>query len=205
KWKCPPCRNICNCSICRRRRGKAPTGQLVPLVSAQGFNSVAEYLQEVGDTVIIDDDDDDDNQENGFLAEKDSVSDETNLETNGENETAADDTLPGIDKSKRQSLRTPTAGRKTPKRKSISSETPARTDSIPGGIRIKEEPISDEESAYEENSCSSPRGKLVVKIPRRIPLRNILASSHTMINLDAQVDSALYQPFIKLEKIDVDV
>ncbi|EFJ35694.1 hypothetical protein SELMODRAFT_405265 [Selaginella moellendorffii] len=25
-WKCPVCRDICNCSRCRRRKGWAPTG-----------------------------------------------------------------------------------------------------------------------------------------------------------------------------------
>lgn len=44
KWACPPCRGYCNCSICRRKNGRNPTGQLAPIASAQGFKSVRHML-----------------------------------------------------------------------------------------------------------------------------------------------------------------
>ncbi|XP_039296920.1 cell division cycle-associated protein 7 [Nilaparvata lugens] len=43
-WSCPPCRNICNCSICRTRMGKMPTGQMVPFIREQGYTHLKEYL-----------------------------------------------------------------------------------------------------------------------------------------------------------------
>ncbi|KAK2153371.1 hypothetical protein LSH36_299g01003 [Paralvinella palmiformis] len=43
-WFCPPCRGICNCSICRRRSGKCSTGILVYLAKEEGFDNVASYL-----------------------------------------------------------------------------------------------------------------------------------------------------------------
>lgn len=46
-WICPPCRNICNCSICRRRKGKLPTGILVPYALDNGYDSVKEFLEKV--------------------------------------------------------------------------------------------------------------------------------------------------------------
>ena len=44
-WKCPPCRNFCNCSICRNRNGKGATGILINLAQSKGFSNVAEYLK----------------------------------------------------------------------------------------------------------------------------------------------------------------
>eukprot|EP00090_Calanus_glacialis_P019559 TRINITY_DN3001_c0_g2_i1.p1 TRINITY_DN3001_c0_g2~~TRINITY_DN3001_c0_g2_i1.p1 ORF type:complete len:526 (-),score=213.35 TRINITY_DN3001_c0_g2_i1:279-1856(-) len=44
-WKCPPCRNFCNCSICRNRNGKGATGMLIQLAQAKGFDNVADYLK----------------------------------------------------------------------------------------------------------------------------------------------------------------
>ncbi|PRP86482.1 cob(I)yrinic acid a,c-diamide adenosyltransferase, mitochondrial-like [Planoprotostelium fungivorum] len=44
-WACPFCRGLCNCSFCRQKNGKAPTGQLATFVRSLGFNSVSEYLQ----------------------------------------------------------------------------------------------------------------------------------------------------------------
>ncbi|XP_069705625.1 cell division cycle-associated protein 7-like isoform X2 [Periplaneta americana] len=44
-WACPPCRGLCNCSICRTRKGKKPTGILVPFVKSEGYDNVKEYLQ----------------------------------------------------------------------------------------------------------------------------------------------------------------
>ncbi|WAQ97806.1 CDCA7-like protein [Mya arenaria] len=45
EWQCPPCRDICNCSFCRKRRGKSCTGILVHIAREQGFSNVNEYLQ----------------------------------------------------------------------------------------------------------------------------------------------------------------
>ncbi|KRT83623.1 hypothetical protein AMK59_3700 [Oryctes borbonicus] len=44
KWKCPPCRGLCNCSICRTREGKRPTGILAPLAFQCGHKSVKDFL-----------------------------------------------------------------------------------------------------------------------------------------------------------------
>jgi hypothetical protein len=44
-WTCPPCRDICNCSLCRSRRGKCPTGQLIYTAEANGFKSAKDYLE----------------------------------------------------------------------------------------------------------------------------------------------------------------
>ncbi|XP_011497025.1 PREDICTED: uncharacterized protein LOC105361515 [Ceratosolen solmsi marchali] len=44
-WVCPPCRNLCNCSICRTRKGQRPTGILAPLAREEGYDSVKDYLQ----------------------------------------------------------------------------------------------------------------------------------------------------------------
>lgn len=51
-WICPPCRGLCNCSICRTRSGLPPTGILAPVVQEKGYSSVMDYLQvtEDGDT-----------------------------------------------------------------------------------------------------------------------------------------------------------
>ena len=43
-WWCPPCLNICNCSICRNRTGKGPTGPLILIAQEKGFISVQHYL-----------------------------------------------------------------------------------------------------------------------------------------------------------------
>ncbi|XP_058069244.1 uncharacterized protein LOC131218613 isoform X2 [Magnolia sinica] len=43
-WVCPVCRGICNCSLCRLKRGWAPTGPLYKKVLSLGFKSVAHYL-----------------------------------------------------------------------------------------------------------------------------------------------------------------
>ncbi|XP_061688792.1 cell division cycle-associated protein 7-like isoform X2 [Syngnathoides biaculeatus] len=44
KWQCPPCRGICNCSFCRQREGRCPTGILFPLAQFHGFSDVHSYL-----------------------------------------------------------------------------------------------------------------------------------------------------------------
>ncbi|XP_024521599.1 cell division cycle-associated 7-like protein [Selaginella moellendorffii] len=43
-WKCPVCRGICNCSICRTRKGWAPTGNLYRTALRMGYKSVAHFL-----------------------------------------------------------------------------------------------------------------------------------------------------------------
>lgn len=44
-WACPPCRSLCNCSICRNRNGLNPTGCLAPKIQCVGYSSVMDYLQ----------------------------------------------------------------------------------------------------------------------------------------------------------------
>ncbi|XP_034389565.1 cell division cycle-associated protein 7-like isoform X2 [Cyclopterus lumpus] len=44
EWKCPSCRGICNCSFCRQREGRCPTGILFPLAQYHGFSDVHSYL-----------------------------------------------------------------------------------------------------------------------------------------------------------------
>ncbi|KAM6979727.1 cell division cycle-associated protein 7-like [Aplochiton taeniatus] len=44
EWQCPPCRGICNCSFCRARDGRCPTGILFPLAQYHGFSDVHSYL-----------------------------------------------------------------------------------------------------------------------------------------------------------------
>lgn len=43
-WICPPCRGICNCSLCRQAKGWPPTGLLYRKIKSLGFKSVAHYL-----------------------------------------------------------------------------------------------------------------------------------------------------------------
>ncbi|KAF7035521.1 hypothetical protein CFC21_046386 [Triticum aestivum] len=43
-WTCPVCRGICNCSICRTKRGWFPTGNAYRKVVRLGYKSVAHYL-----------------------------------------------------------------------------------------------------------------------------------------------------------------
>ncbi|XP_059293759.1 uncharacterized protein LOC132046932 [Lycium ferocissimum] len=43
-WICPPCRGICNCSLCRQAKGWAPTGALYRKIARLGYKSVAHYL-----------------------------------------------------------------------------------------------------------------------------------------------------------------
>lgn len=47
-WKCPKCRGICNCSLCMKKRGCQPTGQLVHTAKATGYSSVRDMLQITG-------------------------------------------------------------------------------------------------------------------------------------------------------------
>ncbi|KAL5708121.1 hypothetical protein ACHQM5_018949 [Ranunculus cassubicifolius] len=43
-WICPPCRGICNCSLCRHANGWLPTGAIHRKVVNLGYKSVAHYL-----------------------------------------------------------------------------------------------------------------------------------------------------------------
>ncbi|ORX82853.1 hypothetical protein K493DRAFT_90700 [Basidiobolus meristosporus CBS 931.73] len=43
-WLCPVCQGICNCSICRRRKGLPPTGILAHVCDRLGYASAAELL-----------------------------------------------------------------------------------------------------------------------------------------------------------------
>ncbi|KAJ9551808.1 hypothetical protein OSB04_015853 [Centaurea solstitialis] len=43
-WVCPACRDICNCSRCRRTKGWEPTGNIYRKTLRLGFKSVAHYL-----------------------------------------------------------------------------------------------------------------------------------------------------------------
>ncbi|VEN34026.1 unnamed protein product, partial [Callosobruchus maculatus] len=47
-WRCPVCRGICNCSLCRELKGKRPTGVLMPLALKNGYSSVREFLMSLG-------------------------------------------------------------------------------------------------------------------------------------------------------------
>ncbi|CAJ1050421.1 cell division cycle-associated protein 7-like [Xyrichtys novacula] len=51
EWKCPPCRGICNCSFCRLREGRCPTGILFPLAQYHGFSDVHSYLSSLRNKV----------------------------------------------------------------------------------------------------------------------------------------------------------
>ncbi|XP_070759320.1 cell division cycle-associated protein 7-like [Enoplosus armatus] len=57
EWKCPPCRGICNCSFCRQRDGRCPTGILFPLAQYHGFSDVHSYLSSLRDKLKSEDND----------------------------------------------------------------------------------------------------------------------------------------------------
>lgn len=66
KWACPPCRGYCNCSICRRKQGRCPTGQLSQRAIADGYKSVRHFLsvaegETTSETVSDEYEDDEDN------------------------------------------------------------------------------------------------------------------------------------------------
>ncbi|XP_041801282.1 cell division cycle-associated protein 7-like [Chelmon rostratus] len=56
EWKCPPCRGICNCSFCRLREGRCPTGILFPLAQYHGFSDVHSYLSSLRNKLKTEDD-----------------------------------------------------------------------------------------------------------------------------------------------------
>ncbi|PON53052.1 Zinc-finger domain of monoamine-oxidase A repressor R [Trema orientale] len=43
-WVCPVCRDVCNCSLCRKEKGWMPTGPISRKVFRLGYKSVAHYL-----------------------------------------------------------------------------------------------------------------------------------------------------------------
>ncbi|KAM9361693.1 cell division cycle-associated protein 7-like isoform 2-T2 [Symphorus nematophorus] len=57
EWRCPPCRGICNCSFCRQREGRCPTGILFPLAQYHGFSDVHSYLSSLRNKLKNEDDD----------------------------------------------------------------------------------------------------------------------------------------------------
>ena len=62
---CPPCLDVCNCSICRNRMGKGATGPITWLAHDKGFASVKDYLASLAAKNGSDElDDDDENKEN---------------------------------------------------------------------------------------------------------------------------------------------
>ncbi|CAB5298915.1 unnamed protein product [Rhizophagus irregularis] len=44
EWNCPKCRDVCNCSFCRKKKGLSATGILKHIAIKAGYNSVMEYL-----------------------------------------------------------------------------------------------------------------------------------------------------------------
>jgi len=59
-WMCPPCMDVCNCSICRNRMGKGATGPITYLAQAKGFKCVKDYLESMKKKKGTDEFDDDD-------------------------------------------------------------------------------------------------------------------------------------------------
>ncbi|XP_034016642.1 cell division cycle-associated 7-like protein isoform X2 [Thalassophryne amazonica] len=46
-WSCPICREMCNCSLCRKKEGRCATGNLVRLARYRGHDNVHEYLASI--------------------------------------------------------------------------------------------------------------------------------------------------------------
>ncbi|KAK3791134.1 hypothetical protein RRG08_010534 [Elysia crispata] len=44
-WICPPCRGICNCSFCLKKKGRCCTGILIHAAREHGFSDVSSYLE----------------------------------------------------------------------------------------------------------------------------------------------------------------
>ncbi|KAG8443035.1 hypothetical protein GDO86_011740 [Hymenochirus boettgeri] len=53
-WICPPCRDICNCSYCRKRGGRCATGMLIHLAKFYGYSNVKEYLESLQKQMVDD-------------------------------------------------------------------------------------------------------------------------------------------------------
>lgn len=43
-WECPPCRGICNCSFCMKKRGRRCTGIMIHLAKERGYQDVKSFL-----------------------------------------------------------------------------------------------------------------------------------------------------------------
>ena len=43
-WECPPCRGICNCSFCMKKRGRRCTGVMIHLAKERGYQDVKSFL-----------------------------------------------------------------------------------------------------------------------------------------------------------------
>ena len=43
-WQCPPCRGICNCSFCMKKRGRRCTGIMIHLAKERGYKDVKSFL-----------------------------------------------------------------------------------------------------------------------------------------------------------------
>lgn len=43
EWHCPPCRGICNCSFCMKKRGRRCTGILIHLAKQRGYNKSSRF------------------------------------------------------------------------------------------------------------------------------------------------------------------
>ncbi|XP_075683438.1 cell division cycle-associated 7-like protein [Rhinoderma darwinii] len=54
-WICPPCRDICNCSYCRKRDGRCATGMLIHLAKFSGYDNVKEYLESLQKQLLEED------------------------------------------------------------------------------------------------------------------------------------------------------
>nr|GEV37123.1 zinc-finger domain of monoamine-oxidase A repressor R1 [Tanacetum cinerariifolium] len=48
QWDCPRCKDVCNCSICMKKRGHQPTGMVSPMAKAGGFTSVSDMIHAKG-------------------------------------------------------------------------------------------------------------------------------------------------------------
>ncbi|XP_031709564.1 cell division cycle-associated 7-like protein [Anarrhichthys ocellatus] len=46
-WSCPICREMCNCSLCRKKEGRCATGILVGLARYSGHDNVHKYLESI--------------------------------------------------------------------------------------------------------------------------------------------------------------
>ncbi|KAJ1830039.1 hypothetical protein IWW55_004066, partial [Coemansia sp. RSA 2706] len=54
-WTCPKCRNICNCSFCRKKLGLLPTGQLSTFIKLNGIDAAKKAInaEKISDTVLF--------------------------------------------------------------------------------------------------------------------------------------------------------
>ncbi|KAJ1759134.1 hypothetical protein LPJ77_001256 [Coemansia sp. RSA 2523] len=53
-WTCPKCREICNCSFCMKKRGRAPTGQLSTFIKINGIDAAKRAIsaEKISDNVL---------------------------------------------------------------------------------------------------------------------------------------------------------